>query len=235
MVEGTSEDLVARLHGLIHNRKSPDRPLVVGITGVDTAGKSRLAVSLEDRLRAGRQPMQLIHVDDFHRPRAQRSDPELTEPQQFYRLSIDFGRLTRELLEPIRQRGGVETRLRLLDHFTDTWCVHRSYQVQAETVVLIEGIFLLRPEIRPFIDVMVFLEVDEPTVLARAEARDVPGQGIEVMARYHRKYLPGQREYLAANHPQTHADIIVDNRDYLAPTVIKWPGTEPSHGPEGLV
>lgn len=222
-----SGDLNAELHALIDRRKSPDRPLVVGITGVDTAGKSQLAEVLSTRLQAGRRHVQLIHVDDFHRPHAERHHPELTQPQQFYQLSIDFPRLRRELLEPIRHQGGVSTRLRLLDHYSDTWSIHRTYHVDAATVVLLEGIFLLRPEIREFIDVMVFLHVDEATVLARATARDVPRQGIEVMARYHRKYLPGQREYLAANRPRDHADIIVDNRDYRAPRVLKWPEPTP--------
>lgn len=226
MAEWSSADLVAQLHALTDREKSPERPLVVGVTGVDAAGKSQLAASLAERLRAAGSAVQLIHVDDFHRPHAQRCPPEVPEPQQFREHSIDFPRLRRELLEPIR-RGGVDARLRLLDHLCDTWSVCRDYRVNASTVVLLEGIFLLRPELRPFLDVTVFLHVDDATVLARAAVRDVPSRGVDVLDRYRRKYLPGQREHLAANPPHDHADIIVDNRDYTTPKVLKWPGLSP--------
>lgn len=223
MADLSISDLLLRLRRLIDRRKAPDRPLVVGITGVDTAGKSRLSAALHPCLTAAGHSAQLIHVDDFHRPRAEREHPELPEPQQFYQHSVDFPRLCRELLEPIRRDGAVDVHLRLLDHYTETWSIHRAYRVDASTVVLLEGIFLLRPEVRPFVDLMIFLDVDEPTVLARAETRDVPLQGVEILDRYHRKYLPGQRWYLAANSPVDHADIIVDNRDPATPKILKWP------------
>ncbi|MFD0557326.1 uridine kinase [Stackebrandtia endophytica] len=218
-------ELLTRLRRLIVHRKPPDRPLIVGITGVDTAGKSRLATSLDRLLTDSGGSTQLIHVDDFHRPHSERVRPDLPEPQQFYRYSIDFPRLCRDLLEPIRRHRRVDVRLRLLDHYTDTWSIDRGYHVEPATVVVLEGIFLLRPEVRRFVDLMIFLEVDEPTVLARATLRDVPLQGIEVLDRYRRKYLPGQRRYLAAHPPAVHADIIVDNRDHAAPRVLKWPPT----------
>jgi len=66
--------------------------------------------------------------------------------------------------------------------------------------VLIERVFLLRKEIKDFLDLCVFLRVDDAVVIDRARTRDVPGQGIEVLDRYRHKYLPAQREYLR-NHP----------------------------------
>ncbi|GAA4893770.1 uridine kinase [Stackebrandtia albiflava] len=227
MTRWSTGRLVAGLHALIDRTEPADRPSVVGVTGIDTSGKSCLAAALTTRLRAAGRRVQPIHVDDFHRPRAERHHPELPGPEELYRFGIDHDRLRRELLEPIRHRGGVDARLILLDHYTDTWGLDRTYHVDAATVVLVEGIFLLRPELRPYIDLMVFLHVDEATALERAAARDVPLLGAEVLERYRRKYLPGQRAHLAAHPPEDHADVIVDNRDHAFPKVLKWPGRPP--------
>lgn len=86
--------------------------------------------------------------------------------------------------------------------------------------MIVEGIFLLREDVREFIDYMVFLHVEPQEMLDRAYRRDVPHQGLSVLRKYHEKYIPGQRFFLQQNRPQDHADVIIDNSRWHSPTVI---------------
>ncbi|MEV8099463.1 hypothetical protein [Kitasatospora sp. NPDC085879] len=225
-------ELVERLRTLLGRSKHPDRPLVVGITGMDTSGKSRLADELADALAHRATPHQVVHIDDFHHPRAHRYRPDLPEPEQYYAHSIDFERAARDVLRPIRDEGRLDTELTLLDLPTDTPTLRRRYTVGPRTTVIVEGVFLLRPEVRDLIDLFVHLDVREDVVLERARIRDVPGQGEDVMRKYGTKYLPAQRAYLAAHPPARHAHVLVDNSDWTNPVVLRWPdahGDDP-HG-----
>lgn len=215
-----------RLVHLIRQRKPGHRPLIVGITGMDTSGKSQLTHALAGELERFSHQVQVVHVDDFHRPRAQRYLPELPEPVQYYEHSIDFGRAASDVLRPIQVDHSLDVTLKLLDLPSDAWTLERRYVVSDQTIVLLEGVFLFRPELRNLVGLFVYLHVDEPVVLERGRARDVPNQGEEVMRKYHSKYLPAQRSYLAAHPPELHAEVIIDNSSWEEPVVVKWP-TDP--------
>ncbi len=51
-------------------RKQPDRPFVIGISGIDCSGKTIFAAALEKYLRKEGYKTQLIRLDDFTNPRA---------------------------------------------------------------------------------------------------------------------------------------------------------------------
>ncbi|MFF4486151.1 HAD-IA family hydrolase [Streptomyces sp. NPDC001544] len=219
------EPVLCALTALIANRRAgaPRSPYVVGVTGVDTAGKSRMAERLHTLLRTAGTPATVVHVDDFHRPRAERYDPALPAPRQYYERSIDFARLEAEILVPLRAEGRLHRTVAVLDPASDEWTTVR-HDIGPGSVVILEGVFLYRAETRPYVDLFVHLHVDEDTVLERARQRDVPGQGEEVMAKYAGKYLPAQRAYLARHRPQTLADVIIDNAHWQRPVVRTWPG-----------
>jgi len=223
MTNGARQQLLAQLARLIQQHKPDSRPLVVGITGMDTSGKSEMTRALSKELDSASQHIQLIHIDDFHRPRAQRYRTQLPEPVQYYDHSIDFERAAADVLRPIRANGELKTTLTLLDLPSDTWTLERSYSVTEQTIVLLEGVFLFRPEVRDLVDLFIYLHVEERVVLERGRLRDVPSQGEEVMRKYHTKYLPAQRSYLAAHTPESNAHVIIDNSIWEHPTITKWP------------
>lgn len=218
-----AQQVVHRVTGIVLAAKPPDRPIVVGITGMDTSGKTMFAGRLAEALRSRGTPFELVHVDDFHNPKSVRYAPEMPEPTQYYELSIDFPRLVAHVLRPVRETGRLDIALRLLDLSTDTWTLHRRYSVTAESVLLVEGVFLFRPEVRPWIDLAVHLDVTEPEVIKRARVRDLPTQGEEVMRKYRTKYLAAQRAYLDRHPPEVFADVIVDNTDWSAPVLRMLP------------
>ncbi len=91
--------------------------------------------------------------------------------------------------------------------------------IGCHTLVVFEGVFLFRPELAPFLDYRVFLEIPLPMAKARAKVRDVPRFGVEILTRYDRKSLPAQQQYRAAFPPAALADMIIDNRDWEHPAM----------------
>ncbi|MCM3666374.1 hypothetical protein M3204_18300 [Mesobacillus subterraneus] len=220
--------IILSICSAIIQKKQGSQPLVVGITGIDTSGKSKLIKELADQLRRMDQDVQTIHVDNFHNPKSQRYNENLSEPDQYFQLSIDFNFLKQSLLEPIKQLGKIEIGIDHLDLESDTVSVHKHYRITPNTIILIEGVFLYRPETRPFIDFFIFLKINEETALQRAWIRDVPSQGEEVIGKYHTKYFPAQRRYLEEYRPDLVSDIVIDNSNLDNPQIVIWPESMPA-------
>lgn len=213
-------NLVSRVADLVSSSKARKGPTVVGITGIDTSGKTTLSAKIADALRARDKCVVVVHVDDFHNERSERYITGVPEPTQYYRHSIDFDRLITEILRPVKQFGQLDIVLTLLDLHSDSWTLERRYTVRNDTVVLVEGVFLLRPEVRQWIDLIIYVDISETEVLRRAQKRDVPAQGRDVMRKYATKYLPAQREYLKRYPPRNFADFIINNDDWTAPVLL---------------
>jgi len=218
---GARARLLDGLAADIDAARRPGRPVVVGVTGIDASGKSHLSAELAALLRGRGAAVQTVHVDDFHHPRRQRCAPGVSDPDRYLRHSFDFTRLIRQVLEPLRRHGELHTALAHLDLATDTFTAHRTYTIDAGTVVLVEGVFLLRPELRRLLDLTVYLHVPEHTALLRGATRDTAPAGVDVAGRYRSKYLPAQREFLRQHPPADLADLIVDNTDWDRPTVLR--------------
>jgi uridine kinase len=219
----STRQVVERVAEIVLAAKPRDRPLVVGVTGMDTSGKTVFAGRLAEVLYDRGMPFELVHVDDFHNPMAVRYAAAVPEPRQYYEFGFDFPRLVEQVLRPVREAGRLDVTLRLLDPATDSWTLDRRYSVTPESVLLVEGVFLLRPETRPWLDLTVYLDVTEAEVIKRARVRDVPTQGDEILDRYRTKYLAAQRAYLAEHPPEAFADVIVDNTDWSAPVLRRLP------------
>ena len=198
-------------------------PLVVGVTGIDASGKSSMTTLLEKELVRLGCLLQVIRLDDFHRPRIDRYREGISEPEKYYEQSFDLDRLSNEVLRPIRNEGRLEASLVCLNLLEDTWSAERNYSVNEDSIVLLEGVFLFRPELSHYVDLMIFLRVDEGVAINRELTRDASALGDDVLRRFQTKYLPAQRTYLAEYPSERNADIILDNNDWNNPLIIKWP------------
>ncbi|SHN72999.1 uridine kinase [Geodermatophilus obscurus] len=91
-------------------------------------------------------------------------------------------------------------------------------------MLVVDRVFVLRPELRPFRQLSVYLRVPEEVTLARALVRDLAryGSAAEVEHRYRARYLPGQALYRAEADPVRAADVLVDNRDPARPRMLRW-------------
>lgn len=168
----------------------------VAIDGPDAAGKTTLAARLAKALR-GVRPVVQAGIDDFHPPREIRHRRGSLSPEGYYEDGFDYAAV----------------RARALDH------------AEHDAVLLFEGVFLLRPELRDCWDLSVFVDVSPAETLRRALSRDLElfGDAGTVRERYEKRYLPGQQLYRAAVSPEAVADVVIDNDDPAHPRVLKWP------------
>ena len=203
-------DLVDGLVAVLEHRRS-GRRLLVAVDGPDAAGKTTLARALTGRI----DDAVCVSIDGWHQPRALRRD--------YYRDSFDLASLVTDCLQPFAA-GAARIRTACFDHVADA-PVDERVDGPAKAVLVVEGVFLLRPELRPWWDVTVHLHVPEPVTMARAVARDVPllGSELEVRRRYEERYLPAQAHYRAVADPHSYADVLVDNSDPAQPRVLRWP------------
>ncbi|MBN2465462.1 HAD hydrolase-like protein [candidate division WOR-3 bacterium] len=195
-------------------RKKTDQALVIGVNGIDCAGKTEFAKALEEYLRAQGLRTQVIHIDDFHNPKAVRYAGD-DERDNYYNRSFDLTRVVEKLLRPIGEKRDFSTRLRPLNLDTDEYDTVREFVISSDTVVILEGVFLFRKELAPYIDYKVFLDISPDESKRRAQARDPQATADKCDT----KYLPAQLRYLEEHPPDRVADMVVDNNNPERPCV----------------
>ncbi|MEV0643648.1 hypothetical protein AB0I28_00145 [Phytomonospora sp. NPDC050363] len=215
---------IDRLVTELSGREVP-HTLRVAVDGPDAAGKTTLADELADRLaRIG--PVIRLSVDRFHRPQDVRRRRGSLSPEGYYRDSFDNETIVGEVLRPLGPGGDGRYLPSAFDYRTDRAARPAHRAAPPGAVLLFDGVFLLRPELRDHWDVSVYLHVDEDVTLARARVRDLGlfGSVEAVEERYRKRYLPGQRLYREEARPTEQADILVDMADPQAPVIMRWPG-----------
>ena len=192
--------------------------VLVAIDGPDAAGKTTLADDLADHLSL---PCLRASIDGFHQPREVRARRGVLSPEGYFRDSFDCAELRSQLLTPFRS-GGKTVRTRVFDWRGDAPVEQVPVTVPERAVLVFDGVFLLRPELRELWDLSVYLRVPSSIVLERALIRDVGvlGSPDEVRRRYEARYLPGQALYQSECDPERHAELVVDNSDFLSPVVV---------------
>lgn len=196
----------------------PQRPLVA-IDGPDAAGKTTLGARLAALVQ---RPVVLASVDGWHHPRRLRVQRGDLSPEGYYRDSFDYPALSEGLLVPFA-RGAAEVLTAGFDHRQDV-PVEVRRAVEPDAALLLDGVFLLRPELRARWHLTVYLHVSEETILSRAVERDREQFASQeaLVTRYEQRYLPGQRLYRQEAAPMAAADIVLDNTDPARPVVLHW-------------
>jgi uridine kinase len=197
-------------------------PLRVGIDGIDAAGKNCLADALAAELSQAGAAVLRASIDGFHNSRRIRYRRGQLSPEGYYSDSFNIEPLKASLLEPLEPAGNRRCRLKAFDFKTDSEIRVQEIQATDESILIFEGVFLFRPELRRYWDFKIFVEIDFETSLKRALERDVYlfGEQEEITKRYREKYIPGQKLYLESEKPQSLADIVIDNNDFTRPMII---------------
>ena len=170
------------------------RGIVVGISGVDCAGKSTLAASVPGAL--------VIPGDEFTRPVAERED---------YYESFDYAQVFDVVVPAVRAGYAGELALRVTDWENDGWR-EQTIVLEPDAIVIVEGCFLFRGR-EGELDLRVWLDLPIDRVVERAlrRPRDLERMGGPdgVRARYASRYLPAQERHLAEDDPRGRADLVL--------------------------
>ena len=209
-------DLIRNLAGAVCDAVR-DYPTRVAFDGVDAAGKTTLANEVAIALEGcGRQIIR-ASIDGFHNPKTVRRRDDTAEG--YFRSSFNYAALIDSLLAPLGLNGSRAFRRAVFDFRADAE-VDAAQEVAAPNAILLfDGVFLLRHELRGYWDLAIFVEADFATAIARAEVRDreLFGDATAIRQRYESRYVPGQKLYLEQEQPKQFADFVVINNSFDNP------------------
>ncbi|MBW7876137.1 MAG: hypothetical protein H3C47_09135 [Candidatus Cloacimonetes bacterium] len=206
---------------------SLNHPVRVGIDGVDASGKTRFADDLAQAIQAVSDRFVIrASIDDFHQPRAIRLANGDDSPEGYYQRAFDLDSVKNLLLHPLGPGGDLKIKRAVFDYRTDKPIVSDWQIVARHSVLIMDGVFLHRSELRGFWDWSIFLHVPFDVTIQRAILRDgdLFGQEDQIRQRYDQKYIPAQKMYLQWENPSDKATVVIDNSDFDEPVVIqtKW-------------
>lgn len=190
-------------------RLPADQVVRVGIDGVDGAGKSMFGDELAQVLATAGRRIIRASVDGFHNPRAIRYRLGRQSPEGYFRNSYNYEQLKALLLDPLSPGGNGRYRTAAFDHRTDQLVIVPEAQAAPGDILVFDGIFLHRPELRGYWDYSVFLEVDFPISIARCAQRN--GSSPDPQAPDNRRYVEGQQLYLRTCEPEQYATVVIKN------------------------
>lgn len=201
-----------------------DLPILVGIDGVDAAGKTILADKLADRLEESNRQIIRASIDGFHNPKAIRYRKGRNSPNGYYQDSFNHHLIIDKLLKPLSS-GDLKYKEVVFDYRIDDEVNVPSKKADKDAILIMDGIFLFRPELLNHWDIKILLDVSFDVTLQRAIKRVKDQETLDseqdIMDQYNRRYIPGQRLYFQEATPQEKADILIDNTSYEIPVIIR--------------
>lgn len=165
-------------------------PQIVALSGPDCAGKSTLAVDMQEQLNRLGLTVNLLSMDAFLIPRHLRvlNTPEFIE---YFESAFDYSALVEALKTG---RCSTPSNGEVLDQ---------------RDVLLVEGVFLLRKELFRWWNLTIWVEVSTSVIINRAIKRDKEYFGDEKTVRriYETRCIPAQRYHMQRDRPKQSADI----------------------------
>ena len=210
------EEIAASLTGM-----SLGRPVRLAIDGRTASGKTFLGNEIAATLRAGGRPIIRASLDAFHRPQAERYARGRYSAQGYYEDAQDLPAVAKLLLDPLGPHGDRMYRTKSFDLKTDAPVEQESRLAPADAILVFDGPFLQRPELRDAWDVTLFVEISEQTSQRRGVPRDAARLAGEQNARrlYTERYGPAFDLYEQTCAPEKSADIVLVNDDVQNPQI----------------
>lgn len=206
----------------------PRERAVIGVDGPDGVGKSTLAAELRVLAGAvsGREVL-VVGVDAFQRPRAERY-ARGRDATSYYEDAFDYDALRRCVLAPFR--AGREIVTAVHDVATDEPVFPDPVEPAEDALLLVEGVFLRRPELQGTFDATVLVAAPPEVTVPRGNARfGLPAERDHPGHPENSRYVGAQQRYRfhSEQHPPT---WILDNARLERPMLLVPDPDQPDWG-----
>ncbi|HEX6076862.1 MAG TPA: uridine kinase [Micromonosporaceae bacterium] len=193
----------------------------VVIDGLTAAGKTSFGHELAQHIGASGRPVLRASLDDFKKPWRDRHLYDRESGEGYYRNAFDDDAIVRLLLRPAGPTGSGECVLCSIDPLTQI--EHRDVVTfaPADAVLIVDGVFALRPRLNDYWDFRIWLDVDEATSISRGVARDQDWAGADAEAVHRDRYLVAARWYLSEVDPLRLVDLVIDNTAFDRARILR--------------
>ena len=140
----------------------------------------------------------VVRTDDFFRPLNEHPTARLSA-EKLYELYFPWDRMRDEALIPLRR--GKTAKYQRYDWSTDRLLEWIS--IEPAEIVLVEGVYSSRPELRPMLDAVIVVEAPRAERLRRVLARD-PNSSAWITP-----WMSAEDWYLDQIRPQDTADLLL--------------------------
>lgn len=189
----------------------PHRSLLVAVSGIDGAGKGYWSAQIVQALQSTGLRAAVVNIDHWLALPAERFNPA-TPGRTFYERGIRFDQMLTDLVRPMQQARSLRTTIDAADATMADRYRRRTIALENMDVLVIEGIFLLKRELRDEFDLRIWIDCTFDTALERALDRGQEGlPEREVIRDYHTVYFPAQQIHLQVDDPKGRADFIAVN------------------------
>jgi len=197
------------------------RSLLVGVSGIDGCGKGYVARQLQAHLALHGVIPAILNVDGWLNLPEKRFDRH-APATNFYENAIRLEQFFSQLVLPLRDGRSIHLVADFVEETASQYRKH-SYDYDDVSVVLVEGIFLFKPQYRKYFDLAIWIDCSFPTALARAIGRAQEGLSpANTIAVYDTIYFPAQRIHLTQDKPRESADLILENDRYAEVSRAFW-------------
>ncbi len=197
----------------------------VAVDGLTAAGKTTFAHELAGQVASAGRPAFRTSLDDFKRPWRESQLYDRVSGEGYYRNAQDIEAIHALLLDPASSSGSGVVALCSIDPLTQVDHSATTVIMPDNGVLIVDGVFALRPELNGGWDFRVWLTVDPDVALRRGVARDTAMEGGAAAAEeLHRdRYNAAEMIYVDEVDPSTRAEVIVENTNFDQPRVLKSP------------
>ncbi|HEV8507422.1 MAG TPA: hypothetical protein VGQ53_18550 [Chitinophagaceae bacterium] len=193
----------------IHSHNGPD-VFTIGVSGIDASGKGFVCRVLENELEKQNLKVANINIDPWQNPitvRLQKEEPA----RNFYNTVFRWDDFFSQLISPLKKNGSIHLETKLIRTDSDEYYPF-TYDLNKIDILLIEGIFLFKKELRDYYDLKIWTNCSFETALQRAIARNSENLDKEQLIHdYQLYYYPAQRYHFEKDNPFEAADIIYQN------------------------
>lgn len=174
-------DIFRPLFAELDRQLAGELPVRLAIEGGSASGKTTLGQILAERYGCT-----VFHMDDFFLRPEQRTASRFAEPGG----NVDRERFLEEVLLPLRR--GEKIFYRRFD--CATMQLQKPIEIVPGRLVVTEGAYSMHPELAPYYDLSVFLDISPELQCDRISRRNTP----EKAKRFFTEWIPMEQAYFAA-------------------------------------